>query len=92
MSKTDKSLRTTAIQEAIDALKKSEAQFMMYAESHRSQGKTEKAATNYGFSLLCGHALGHLKLTTHCEHEYVGVQTSIELIKACAKCEKDLLE
>ncbi len=83
--------RTPAIQEAVDALTKIEKQFMFYADEHRKAGKTEKAATNYGYVLIAARALEHLKITTHCDHTYIEIPTSIEPIEVCTKCQKDLL-
>jgi len=50
-----------AISNAMQALSKAEKQFTSYAEHHRAKGADEKAATNYGYALMCGDALEYLK-------------------------------
>jgi hypothetical protein len=56
------SLMGDAIEKAMSALDKAEKQFTSYAEHHRAKGADDKAATNYGYALICGDALEHLKL------------------------------
>ena len=54
--------KDAAINAAIAALEKAEKQFMLYAEHHRAKGATDKAATNYGYVVVCGDAMEKLKL------------------------------
>jgi len=51
-----------AIIKAIAALQAAEKQFTFYAEHHLAKGDRGKAATNYGYATMCGHAMEHLKL------------------------------
>lgn len=55
-------LAHSAVTKAMDALDKAEKQFTFYAEHHKAKGDTEKAATNYGYAVVCGAALEHMKL------------------------------
>lgn len=51
-----------ALNASADALARCEKQFTFYAEEHKRQGKTERAATNYGFAVVAGRALERVKL------------------------------
>ena len=51
-----------AVAEAMWALEQVEKQFTAYAQHHRAKGAGDKAATNYGYALICGRALERLKL------------------------------
>jgi hypothetical protein len=61
------SLMSDAIEKALSTLDKAEKQFTAYAEHHHAKGADDKAATNYGYAVLCGDALEHLKLAI--DHE-----------------------
>jgi hypothetical protein len=56
------SLMDDAIEKAMSALDRAEKQFTSYAEHHKAKGAGDKAATNYGYAVLCADALEHLKL------------------------------
>jgi hypothetical protein len=58
------SFMDAAIGQAMTALDKAEKQFTSYAKYHRAKGADDKAATNYGYALICGDALERLKLAT----------------------------
>jgi hypothetical protein len=51
-----------AVVKALAALDKAEKQFAFYAEHHRAKGAGDKAATNAGYSIMCGDALEGLRL------------------------------
>jgi hypothetical protein len=63
-----------AIAKAMAALEAAEKQFTTYAEHHKLQAnaayatkiererRLAQASTNYGYAVLCGDALEHLKL------------------------------
>jgi hypothetical protein len=72
-------LMSEAVAKAISALDKAEKQFTRYAEHHKLQAdaayvtkiererRLAQAATNYGYAVVCGDALEHLRLASHAQ-------------------------
>ena len=65
------SIEEDAIKEAMVALDRAEKQFTAYAEHHRAIGEYDKATTNHGYALACGHAFERMRLV------YVGVKLDL---------------